>query len=338
MRILEENQAVVIKGDTGCGKTTQVPQFIIDHYASKGVGGECSMVVTQPRRISAISLAQRIAFERNELIGDVVGYQVRLRHVLPKQHGSILFCTTGVLLKKLQSNSSLYGCSHVIIDEAHERSVDTDMLLVLLRRAMKKNPQLKLIIMSATINADMFQTYLGCKAIEVPGRLFPVKMNYLEDISKMGFSVPSMQVNDNGEKAIVDCDKISSLIEWIAKNKPPGAILCFLPGWNHIQKVQNMLKNNFQSKLVIVPLHSKVPIKSQSIIFDQVPTGVRKVILATDIAETGITVPDVVYVVDSACRNQVQYDENKGLSSINCHWVSQANINQRYLLKLKNFT
>lgn len=324
---------MVIKGDTGCGKTTQVPQFILDAMTEKGVGADCSMVVTQPRRISAISLAQRIAHERNEDVGDVVGYQVRLQQVLPKQNGSILFCTTGVLLKKLQSNLGLEGCSHVIIDEAHERSVDTDMLLALLKRSMKLNPSLKVLIMSATINADLFQKYLDCKAVEVPGKLYPVEMNFLEDITRLGVKPP--QNNTENEGAFVDCDSITELIDYIAKNKPPGAILCFLPGWHHIQTIQKNLENSFSTQYTIIPLHSKVPYDTQRQIFQSVPEGRRKIILATDIAETGITVPDVVYVIDSACHRETRWHENKGVSSIHVHWISQANINQRFVKELK---
>ena len=330
LKELDENQALVIKGDTGCGKTTQVPQFIIDHFASRGRGSDCSMIVTQPRRISAISLAERIAYERGEKLGDVVGYQVRLQQSVPPQNGAILFCTTGVLLKKLQSNLALVGCSHVIIDEAHERSVQTDMLLVLLKRAMQKNPSLKVIVMSATINADLFQEYLGCNAVEVPGRLFPVKMNFLEDIYKIGILKNKKVSNSEEEEGpIIDCDQITDLIRYISGNKPPGAILCFLPGWGHIQRVQLNLEQYSQSKLNIIPLHSKIPYLTQSTIFKPSSDGVRKVILATDIAETGITVPDVVYVIDSACHKEVRWHESRGLSSINVHWISKANLNQR---------
>lgn len=328
LKELDENQALVIKGDTGCGKTTQVPQFIIDHMTEKGLASECSMVVTQPRRISAISLSQRVAFERGELLGDVVGYQVRLQQVLPKQAGAILFCTTGILLKKLQSNLTLDGCSHVIVDEAHERNVDTDMLLVLLKRAMKKNPSLKVIIMSATINADLFQEYFNCNAVEVPGRLFPVKMNFLDEIINLGIPAYKKQENSEENGPLIDCQQITDLIQHINKNKPQGAILCFLPGWAHIQRIQQNLES-YRSNMNVIPLHSKIPWGNQSTIFDTPEEGVRKVILATDIAETGITVPDVVYVVDCACHKEIRWHEHRGLSSIDTHWVTKANINQR---------
>lgn len=320
---------MVIKGDTGCGKTTQVPQFIIDHLSEKGLASECNIVVTQPRRISAISLAQRLAVERGEVVGDVIGYQVRLQQVLPKQQGAVLFCTTGILLKKLQNNPALKGCSHVIVDEAHERNVDTDMILALLKRAIQKNSSLKVIIMSATINAELFQEYFNCSAVEVPGRLYPVKMNFLEDIMNLGIPIKN-QENSVEDAPFLDLEQITDLIQYIDRNKQPGAILCFLPGWSHIQRIQHNLKN-YQSTLNIIPLHSKIPLDDQSKIFKTAAKGVRKVILATDIAETGITVPDVVYVIDSARHKQMRWNEHKGLSSIDTHWVTKANINQRYV-------
>lgn len=287
------------------------------------------MIVTQPRRISAISLAERIADERNESIGDVIGYQVRLQQVLPRVPGAILFCTTGLLLKKMQSNFDLKGISHVIIDEAHERNIDTDLLLALIKRAMGNNPDLKVIIMSATINAELFQEYLNCKAINVPGRLFPVERFFLEDIESMGIRGRWQGVDEDGSPA-VDYDQVAHLVSYIHESKPEGGILVFLPGWNEIQKVNYVLETSRQAdKFEIILLHSKIPYLSQSKVFSPPPEGKRKIILATDIAETGITVPDVVYVVDSALRKEIKWHEGKGLSSIDTERISKANLNQR---------
>lgn len=334
---LENNQVLLIEGDTGCGKTTQVPQFIMDNFAWSGNATDCNILVSQPRRISAISLADRIAHERGEGVGDVVGFQVRLEQVLPRELGGILFCTTGILLKKLQSNPGLEGCSHVILDEAHERHIDTDMLMILLKRALKKNPNLKVLIMSATINAHMFQQYFNCPAVKVPGRLYPVKMHFLEDIE----SLPNIRKyrqyayyrhkNDENERLSVDYEKVVQVIKWISENKSPGAILCFLPGWNEITQVQNMLESLplEKEKQLILPIHSKVSHSAQRKIFEHTSAGTRKIILATDIAETGITVSDVVYVIDSAIRKESRWDNDKDLLCISNRWVSQANIHQR---------
>jgi HrpA-like RNA helicase len=321
---------LLIKGDTGCGKTTQVPQFIIDHMIANNSGSKCCMIVTQPRRISAISLAERVAYERNEMIGDVIGYQVRLQQVLPKQNGAILFCTTGIVLKKLQNNPTLEGISHIIVDEAHERTIDIDVLLVLLKRAIMQNPSLKVIVMSATVNADLFQDYFKCNVVNIPGRLFPVEMNFLEEINKLKLPICKGQEREENNEAIINHTQISNLIRWISYNKPPGAILCFLPGWSDIINIQSNLEKTPALNQLLIPLHSKIEYVNQKTIFDKTQDGVRKIILATDIAETGITVPDVVYVVDSACHKTLRWNENTGLSSIDTVLISQANINQRY--------
>jgi len=335
---LENNRVLLIEGDTGCGKTTQVPQFILDTFTQNGNATDCNILVSQPRRISAISLADRIAYERKEQVGDVVGFHVRLEQMLPKDLGAILFCTTGILLRKLQSNPGLNGCSHVILDEAHERQIDTDILMILLKRALTKNPDLKVLIMSATINSHMFQQYFDCPSVRVPGRLYSVKMHFLEDIEHLPniqrykTYVTNDRYNDDVEKLSVDYGKIVQVIKWISSHKPPGAILCFLPGWNEITKVQSMLEDTsfYTGNHLILPMHSKVSHDEQRKIFQHTPAGVRKIILATDIAETGITVSDVVYVVDSAIRKESKWDDTKDLLSINNHWVSRANILQRY--------
>lgn len=352
---IENNQVIVIKGDTGCGKTTQVPQFIMDSFTSRGESTKCNIIVAQPRRISAITLAERIADERKEQVGDVIGYQVRLSQDLPNTPAGILFCTTGILLRKLQFNPKLEGCSHVIVDEAHERTINTDVLLALLKRAMINNKNLKIIIMSATINADLFQKFFNCGVVEVPGRTYPVEMNFLEDIDAIGLRSPSrydmsfdsMNKTHNYENNNSDIDndvvgpsvdivKMGELISWINSNQPKGAILCFLPGWSEIMKMKHYLEDFASqtnrrniSDLYVVPVHSKMSNFDQKKIFDSPPNDKRKVVLATDIAETGITVTDVVYVVDSCTHRQVLWDNKRGITSINNHWASQANINQR---------
>lgn len=221
----------MIKGDTGCGKSTQVPQFIIDEFTRQGKAHECNILVSEPRKISAISLAERVASERNDIVGDVVGYHVRLNKVLPKLPGSILYCTTGILLQKIRVNPRMEGVSHVILDEAHERTLQTDILLSLLKNMLNINSSLKVIIMSATMNAELFQQYLSCPVIDVPGKIFPVKMHFLEDIE--AFKTDLATENCSAEPNI-SYERIVHLIEWIVKNKPPGAILCFLPGWHEI--------------------------------------------------------------------------------------------------------
>ncbi|XP_043285060.1 ATP-dependent RNA helicase DHX30-like [Venturia canescens] len=330
---IQNSRVLLIKGDTGCGKTTQVPQYIMEFFESQSKATDCNMIVAQPRRISAISLAERIASERAERVGDVVGYQVRLKQILPSTPGGILFCTTGILLRKMQQNPNLEGVSHVILDEAHERTINTDMLLVLLKRALQNNPKLKVVVMSATINADLFQQFFDCNVVEVPGRTFPVKMNFLEDVENLGIRSSHQWIGEQEfpDRPLVDAQMIGQLVCWITKKKPPGAILVFLPGWGEIVKVKKYLEEHStrNSQRIIIPVHSRMSYQDQQKIFGHPPEGWRKIVLATDIAETGITVTDVVYVVDSATQKAMKYHEKKGISSVETQYASQANIQQR---------
>lgn len=178
---IHANPVTIVRGNTGCGKTTQVPQYILDSFVNVEDGAQCNIVVTQPRRISAISVAERIAEERCEQLGESVGYSVRFESLLPRPYASILFCTVGVLLRKLEGG--LRGVSHVIIDEIHERDINTDFLMVVIRDMVRKHPQLRVILMSATIDITLFQEYFGnnVPVVEVQGRAFPVHQLFLED-------------------------------------------------------------------------------------------------------------------------------------------------------------
>uniref|UniRef100_A0A4W3GYX7 DExH-box helicase 30 n=1 Tax=Callorhinchus milii TaxID=7868 RepID=A0A4W3GYX7_CALMI len=183
LSVIEENRVVVVSGATGCGKTTRIPQFILEHYVTGGRGAVCNVVVTQPRRLSAVSVAQRVREELGSGLGRRVGYQVRLESRLPPSGGALLFCTVGVLLRKLQGNARLEGLSHVLVDEVHECDVNTDFLLVLLRQALTVNPRLHLVLMSATGDTQRLARYFGdCPIVHVPGFLHPVTEHYLEDI------------------------------------------------------------------------------------------------------------------------------------------------------------
>ncbi len=154
MSTIHESPVTLIRGNTGCGKTTQVCQFILDDYISSGQGAYCNVICTQPRRISAVSVADRVAVERCEELGVSVGYSVRFESVFPRPYGSIMFCTVGVLLRKLESG--LRGVSHVIIDEIHERDVNSDFIMVLMRDMVHTYPDLRVILMSATIDTTLF--------------------------------------------------------------------------------------------------------------------------------------------------------------------------------------
>ena len=181
--LLSRNQVVVISGMTGCGKSTQVPQFILDDWlADNNQSDHCNIICTQPRRISAVGVASRVAQEREEKVGGVVGFQIRLE-TCQSERTRLMFCTTGILLRRLESDPNIKDVTHVIVDEVHERSEESDFLLMILRDTLKARPDLKVILMSATVNADLFSNYFGgCPALEIPGKTFPVEQLFLEDI------------------------------------------------------------------------------------------------------------------------------------------------------------
>ncbi|XP_055375617.1 putative ATP-dependent RNA helicase DHX57 [Condylostylus longicornis] len=195
LNTIEVSQVVVISGETGCGKSTQVPQFVLDNWLFQSSQLQdvkdvkhVEILCTQPRRLSAIGVAERVAEERNERVGKTVGYQIRLENKI-SNITRLTFCTTGILLRRLQSDPYLETVSHIIVDEVHERSEETDFLLMILKDILPKRPNLKVILMSATLNANIFSKYFGnVPVIDIPGRTFPVEQIFLEEIvEKSGF-------------------------------------------------------------------------------------------------------------------------------------------------------
>ncbi len=204
VELIRSNQVVVISGETGCGKTTQVPQFVLDDLLERGLGSRSRVVCTQPRRISAISIAERVADERGERCGggdgSSVGYQIRLESRLPRQQGSILYCTTGVVLQWMRSDPTLDGVSHIVLDEIHERDIMSDFLITILKDLLPSRKDLKVILMSATLNAELFSSYFGnCPMINIPGFTYPVQEIYLEDVLETtGFPIKGKQQQKPG--------------------------------------------------------------------------------------------------------------------------------------------
>ncbi|KAM7535638.1 hypothetical protein Aperf_G00000096878 [Anoplocephala perfoliata] len=279
---IERNQVTLIKGETGCGKTTQVPQFILDSYLASGHGAECAILVTQPRRICAISLAERVASERCEPLGISVGYSVRFETVLPRPFGSVLFCTIGTLCRKMEAG--IRGVSHIIVDEIHERDVNTDFMMILIRDLVRANPKLRVILMSATIDTTTFYEYFGNTAtVELHGRTFSVQSYFLEDCIQMTNFVPRVVDGEkrsakrarqeeaaNSEQDEDNCNLICSssyppsvaesmrlipekevpfeligcLLEHICNMGVDGAVLIFLPGWNTISFLKKYLESH----------------------------------------------------------------------------------------------
>ena len=477
------HQVVLIAGATGCGKTTQVPQYLIDDAWARGTGA--AIMCTQPRRISAITVGERVAVERGETIGEgSVGYQIRLESRASSEC-SLLFCTNGVLLRRLTSPGAdrmLAALSHIVIDELHERDLFADFLTIALRSALGRHPHLRLVLMSATMREDLFSSYFGgCPVIRVPGYTHPVADYYLEDIlplvgygskggagrlrtatadpdSPEGVAVQAAVMraflegtddafdalldtvrgvgsgeNTVGEQALVgvahaatgatalmaaagkgrhmeisqllgcgadptqksrdgstaadwarrfghediaamldqaqlELDRLASmegaaaslsqyqleadpdevdlslaqeLIYWIVSQRagdmqtanggPECAVLVFLPGWNEISQLRDMLAGDsrFGSDVLVLPLHSMVPPAEQKRVFQRPPRGVKKVVLATNIAETAVTIDDVVFVVDSGRLKEKSYDPHTGVSTLQSAWISRASGQQR---------
>ncbi|PFH54478.1 hypothetical protein AMATHDRAFT_72275 [Amanita thiersii Skay4041] len=384
------NEVTICMAATGSGKTTQIPQLILDDYIDRGDGARCNIICTQPRRLAAISVADRVAKERGELLGVSVGYQVRFEAKPPEEHGSITFCTTGVFLKRLQSalfssssdGQSLDDVTHIIVDEVHERDVDTDLLLMVLKRLMadrraRKIP-LKVVLMSATIDPTLFQKYFPdaagkpAKVIEVPGRSFPVEKKFLEDflpdifrtearwilhhdqvlnylrrevdqnlLAKLGArpNTSKTSTDSRGEDDLeIPYSLLAITISHVIQNSSDGHVLVFLPGWDDIMGTQRALLEplgplsinfNDTSKFSIHLLHSTIPLAEQQVIFEPPPKGVRRIILATNIAETSVTIPDVVFVVDTAKIKEQRYDPDRHMSSLVSAWVGSSNLHQR---------
>ncbi|CAH0715033.1 unnamed protein product, partial [Brenthis ino] len=327
---LDKSRVLVVVGAAGCGKSTRVPAAILRYS-----GVHTTAIVSEPRRVAAIGLAQRVADELGEQVGESIGYQVRLHSKLPRPPGgAILYCTSGVLLRRLQMNPGLEGCSHVFIDEAHERDVNTDVTLLLLKRALDINPELKIIVMSATLDTAVFTKYFDdCPVIEVPGRTFPVEISYLEDIqSKFNLKLPSTEENSKTDgKPQINCQEIIDVIKAVDKTQCEGAILVFLPGWAEIKQTKLLLDDLYANSplYMVLPVHSRLSTDEQIKMFAKPPPGVRKIVLSTNIAETSITIPDVVHVIDSGSFKENRIKEGTGTASLETVWVSKAGAKQR---------
>ncbi|KAJ7070765.1 P-loop containing nucleoside triphosphate hydrolase protein [Mycena amicta] len=358
LKLLHSNRVVVVIGETGCGKTTQLPQFILDDLISSGNGSTASIIVTQPRRLSAISVAARVSAERIE--DGSVGYAIRGESKQNK-HTKLLFCTTGVVLRRLGSGDSLSHVSHVVVDEVHERSVDGDFLLLELRELLNKHPSLKIILMSATINHETFIEYFGgAPLLTIPGFTHPVKDIYLEDVVPLikyrpsatrysrkesaealkafrdeqraqgldDATISAIQTLSRSER--LDYKLIAEVVQHIITNpsNKRGGVLIFLPGVPEIRQCMEALRSALPGGHAdIFPLHANLSSDEQRRVFPR--SSKWKIIAATNVAETSITIDDVIYVVDAGKVKETQYDADTGMSLLVETYITRAAGRQR---------
>lgn len=375
---VEREQVVIICGETGCGKSTQTPAYLLEHQLAQGK--PCKIYCTEPRRISAISLAKRVSEELGEGKGEVgtprslVGYSIRLEAKTCKET-RLIYATTGIVMRMLEGSNELREITHLVLDEVHERSIESDFLLIVLKKLLTKRKDLKVVLMSATVDSERFSNYFGgAKVLNVPGRTFPVNVNYLEDAVELtGYTVDKqvkervVELDDDEEVDIasdaslkpellktlqqysrrtrntlsqineyqIDFDLIVSLISRIATDPNyvnfSKAILVFLPGIADIRTLNDMLLGDryFQNNWLVYPLHSTIASEDQEAAFLVPPPGYRKIVLATNIAETGITIPDVTCVVDTGKHREMRFDERRQLSRLIDTFIARANAKQR---------
>ncbi|OMP10349.1 hypothetical protein COLO4_04583 [Corchorus olitorius] len=432
-----QNQVVIISGETGCGKTTQIPQFILESEIDSVRGAACRIICTQPRRISAMTVSERVATERGEQLGESVGYKVRLEGMKGRDT-RLLFCTTGILLRRLLVDRNLKGVTHVIVDEIHERGMNEDFLLIILKDLLPRRPELRLILMSATLDAELFSSYFGgAPLIHIPeqrteslafvkkllirseaglgtesgeglgslvkwdsgyetnrtsrsgvqpigGFTYPVWTHFLENILEMtGYRLtPYNQIDDYGQERIWKMSKqtprkrksqiastvedalraadfeyfcpqtresllcwnpdsigfnlIEYLLSYICENEKPGAVLVFMTGWDDISSLKDKLQAHpilgDPSQVLLLTCHGSMASSEQKLIFEEPEDGVRKIVLTTNIAETSITINDVVFVLDCGKAKETSYDALNNTPCLLPSWISKVSAQQVRLL------
>ncbi|KAF8108374.1 hypothetical protein N665_0109s0002 [Sinapis alba] len=378
---ISQNQVIVVSGETGCGKTTQIPQFILESEIEANRGALCNIICTQPRKISAMSVSERVACERGEPLGESVGYKVRLEGVRGRDT-RLLFCTTGILLRRLLVDRNLRGVTHVIVDEIHERGMNEDFLLIILKDLLPRRPELKLILMSATLDAELFSSYFGgAGVIHIPGFTYPVHSYFLEHILEMSRYrlTPYNQIDDYGQERLWKMNKqiprkrkskiasvvedalraadfkefspetreslscwnpdsigfnlIEALLSHICENESPGGILVFMTGWDDISSLKDKLQIHpifgNPNRVMLLACHGSMASFEQRLIFEEPANGVRKIVLATNIAETSITINDVAFVIDCGKAKETSYDALNNTPCLLPSWISKVSAQQR---------
>ncbi|GAB2227982.1 hypothetical protein Droror1_Dr00009811 [Drosera rotundifolia] len=313
LQAVNDHQVLIIVGETGSGKTTQIPQYLHEAgYTKRGMVG-----CTQPRRVAAMSVAARVSQEMGVKLGHEVGYSIRFEDCTSDQ--TILkYMTDGMLLREFLGEPDLGGYSIIMVDEAHERTLSTDILFGLVKDVARFRPDLKLLISSATLDAEKFSDYFDSAPIfKIPGRRYPVEIHYTK--------APEADYLDAAIVTVLQ----------IHVTQSPGDILLFLTGQEEIEAAEEILKHRTRglgtkiAELIICPIYANLPTDMQAKIFEPTPEGARKVVLATNIAETSLTIDGIKYVIDPGFCKLKSYNPRTGMETLLVTPISKASANQR---------
>ncbi|MDN7474018.1 ATP-dependent RNA helicase HrpA [Burkholderia multivorans] len=335
-RAIAAHQVVIVSGETGSGKTTQLPKICLELGRGLGAGGTGLIGHTQPRRLAASSTGRRIAEELGTPFGEVVGYKVRFTDNLAPG-ASVKLMTDGILLAETQTDPLLKAYDTLIIDEAHERSLNIDFLLGYLKEILPKRPDLKLIVTSATIDADRFARHFGSDAhpapvIEVSGRLYPVEVRYrpvAEDRPAVKHAEGTASRDRVKTAREAERDLMDAIVDAVDElcREGPGDVLVFLPGEREIREAAEALRKHHPPHTEILPLFARLSAADQDKVFK--PSNARRIVLATNVAETSLTVPGIRYVVDTGLARVKRYSYRNKVEQLQVEPISQAAANQR---------
>ncbi|NLH78012.1 MAG: ATP-dependent RNA helicase HrpA [Acidobacteria bacterium] len=302
-------RVVIVSGETGCGKSTQIPKMCLE--AGRGVAGRVG--VTQPRRLAAVTIAHRIAEELGEPLGRSVGYKIRFQDRTSRD-GYIKVMTDGILLAETQGDRGLHEYDTLVIDEAHERSLNIDFLLGIVRRLLDERPDLKLVITSATMDTEKFsKAFKNAPVVEVSGRLYPVDVEY---------RVPDAEEAEDKDYV----DQAVEAVTYLRRDKPPGDILVFMPTEQDILETCRMLEGRKWPAVKVLPLFSRLPAGEQRRVYTET---LPKIVVATNVAETSLTIPGIRYVVDTGVARIAQYQPGTRINSLPISPISRASADQR---------
>ena len=312
---IKKNSVVIISGETGSGKTTQIPKFCLE--AGQGIKGLIGC--TQPRRIAAITVARRIAEELNESVGQSVGYKIRFDDKT-SDHAYIKMMTDGILLAETQTDRFLNKYDTIIIDEAHERSLNIDFTLGLLKDLVKKRKDLKLIITSATIDTQKFSSaFDNAPIIEVSGRMYPIETLYMPFLNKED---EKQTIEDQGY-----VEAAADAVNFLVSQSGSGDILVFMPTEQDIGETMELIRGKHHPGTIVLPLFARLSAKEQSKIFSRQVE--KKIIVATNVAETSLTIPGIKYVVDTGLARIPSYSPRTRTTALPVTPISQSSANQR---------